>query len=401
MRCSTVWFVATLLCGACEEPGGGGGGGGGGSTEDATPADAATDVATADVATDLGPGGADADGGPEDARVVADDVPGADADADAGPVVEDTGGPVGCPLLPGAGEPHWCMDLVPRFNDKQWRDLDGDEEDDFWGLREYRLNRQMLVTQNPELPAVMRRDGFPADCHFALLVPHGGGIEPGTEQLARAVLMRLPHEVADKVGLWVLGGRNEVNNLCSSCEPESCADDCHHVRSTAIDPECAGDTTRRLALTLRNCPTGIVLHGQDYSDADFRRILVVGGGNRELRETVLSRLRQEAGAGHFEMGFQVLDAEAIPSDHPAAGLRGLHPCNVANRFGAGLDAGGVQLELPATVREAQGGLTSDPGSPLYFHRHETQTLLGDSARLADVLAELVCEQVGGGDACGR
>jgi len=173
------------------------------------------------------------------------------------------------------------------------------------------------------------------------------------------------------------------------------------VRSVAIDPECAGDATRRLSHTLRNCGTGIVLHGQDYSDDDFRRILVVGGRNAELRQAVLARLRQESGAGHFETGFQVIDADGIPPDHPAAGLRGLHPCSPTNRFGANLDAGGVQLELPPTVRVAEGGLSADPTDPRYYHRHETQTMLGDSARLADVLAELVCEQVGGGEACQR
>ena len=386
-----------LLTWGCKA-GGGAAGGAGDSGADSAVRDAAPDVARRD-ASDAAPRPDASDAAPDAARDEADAARD-EADADAGPVPpEDAGGEVICPLPPGDGEPRWCPDLVDRFNTKDLRDLDGDGQDDFWGLRAYRLNRQTLVTQNPALPRSLDDEAFPADCRFALLVPHGGGIETGTEQLGRAVLMRLPHEVANKVGLWVVGGRSAVANLCSTCAPPGCPEDCHHVRSAAIEPECGAQA--RLAHTLRNCPAGLVLHGQDYSDADFSQILVVGGGNADLRAQLLGRLRAESGAGHFEEDFPVVGADAIPADHPAAGLRGLHPCNIANRFGPRFDAPGVQLELPPSVRQPGEALTRNPSDPLYFYRHETQSPVGDSALLAEILARFVCEQAGGGDACHR
>ena len=213
--------------------------------------------------------------------------------------------------------------------------------------------------------------------------------------------MRLPHEIADKVGLWVVGGRNSTRNLCSSCPAPGCPEDCHHVRSTSIEPDCDQDQTRRLALTLRNCPVGLVLHGQDYSDADFSAVLVVGGRHEGLRTEMVRRLRAESGAGHFEDAFTVVDAKDVPDGHAAAHLRGTHHCNIANRFGPGFDGPGLQLELPPSVREPGASLTTNPSAPVYFYRHETQSILGDTARLADVIAQLVCEQAGGGDACAR
>ena len=76
---------------------------------------------------------------------------------------------------------------------------------------------------------------------------------------------------------------------------------------------------------------------------------------------------------------------------------------MGNRFGATRDGAGVQLELPRALRPSAVRLDAaaarEPTHPLYFHRHEAQTLLGDPATLAGVLARFVCERMGRGEAC--
>lgn len=311
-----------------------------------------------------------------------------------------------CPGPPKQGEPRWCLDVVPRFNTSERRDLDGDGEDDFFGLREYLIDRGAIVSQDPSSPVSLLREGFPFQCRYGLLVPHGGGIEGGTEQLARAVLQRLPEPASDAVGAWVLGGRNSTRNLCSGCsDGPPCADDCHHVTSTAINPDCAplpgedpDDPNRiraRLPRILDQCPTGLSLHGHARPEIAGKEMIVVGGGDIGARTALADLLRRELAAGHFTSRLIVVDAsEDAAAD---AGLGGTRSCNIANRWTPDRDSAGVQLELPPSLRPSGVRLDSPRATeqehPLYFHRHEAQTLLGDPAVLADTLADFICSQL--------
>lgn len=311
-----------------------------------------------------------------------------------------------CPRPPALGEPHWCLNVVDRFNTSDRRDLDGDGVPDYFGLREYLINRATLVSQDPTSPVSMAREGFPFQCKYGLLVPHGGGIEGGTEQLARAVLQRLPQTPADAVGAWIVGGRNSTRNLCSSCPPEApCPAECHHVTSIAIDPDCPDraddpapdpggpDRVRaRLPRILDHCPTGLALHGHERPERAGKELIIIGGADLQARLDLGDLLRRELAAGHFAAQLLVVDAADDDS-----GLGGTHACNLNNRWTPDRDAPGVQLELPASLRPAAVRLdapgASSPDHPLYQHRHEAQTLLGDAAILAQVLANFICTRL--------
>ncbi len=307
-----------------------------------------------------------------------------------------------CPRPEAPGEPDWCLDLTARFNTSELRDLDGDGEDDFFGVREYLIDRSILVGQDPGSPVSMAREGFPFQCQYGLLVPHGGAIEGGTEQLARAILQRIAEPTSDSVGAWIVGGRNSTRNLCSSCDDAApCPMDCHHVTSVAIDPDCPpkpGDDPddrgrARLPRILDLCPTGLALHGHAGPELGGREKIIVGGRDAVARAELVDLLRREIAAGHFRSRLVVVDAQ----DPEADDLGGLHRCSITNRWTPDRDAAGIQLELPPSLRPGALRLDSvaaaDKEHPLYMHRHEAQTVLGDPSVLSEILAVFITEQL--------
>jgi phage replication-related protein YjqB (UPF0714/DUF867 family) len=141
---------------------------------------------------------------------------------------------------------------------------------------------------------------------FAIVAPHGGGIEPGTSEIADAI-------AGGEFCFYVFEGLKPSGNTDL------------HITSTRFDePMC---------LTLiRQCDIVVTIHGED-SDADGKPVFM-GGRNAELGEC----LRGELAANGFDV-----------RRHPDPLLQGLDPKNVCNR--GGKSRSGVQLEWSRRLRE--------------------------------------------------
>ncbi len=145
---------------------------------------------------------------------------------------------------------------------------------------------------------------------FGFLALHGGSLERGTAEIARAA--------ADAGGA----------SLYSVCQPEDLR---WHIPSYRYDPA----ESVALAQFLAHVDEVVSIHG--YGRKDLWRALLVGGTNRELAQRAARILRDAL------PGYRIIDdLDAIPSP-----LRGLHPDNPVNRA----RRGGVQLELPPRVRD--------------------------------------------------
>ena len=140
---------------------------------------------------------------------------------------------------------------------------------------------------------------------FAIVAPHGGGIEPGTSEIADAI-------ASQRWSFYAFEGLKRTGNRDL------------HITSTCFDePMCLillGETNRV-----------VTIHGEE-SDADGEGVFV-GGLDLELGARI--------GALLTEQGFDV-------RKHPDPNLQGLDPQNICNRGTAGA---GVQLELSHAVRE--------------------------------------------------
>ncbi|HEY7290162.1 MAG TPA: poly-gamma-glutamate hydrolase family protein [Vicinamibacterales bacterium] len=140
---------------------------------------------------------------------------------------------------------------------------------------------------------------------FVIVAPHGGGIEPGTSELADAI-------AASDFSFHALEGLKPRGNTDL------------HITSTRFDePMC-------LAL-LAQSTVAVTLHGE-RSDDEADGVLV-GGLNDELADRIGGALARE--------GFDV----RTPDD---PGLQGLEPDNICNLGTAGA---GVQLEVSRSVRK--------------------------------------------------
>ena len=138
---------------------------------------------------------------------------------------------------------------------------------------------------------------------FALLAPHGGSIEPGTDHIARAV-------AGKEHTYWAFKGIKERDNKIL------------HITSTRFD-EPEGIKTAKSA------QTAIAIHGCRGKDS----IVYVGGRNRKLKTKIQNALLQA--------GF---NARA----HIKEGLKGESPSNLCNRCITGR---GVQLEITEGLRK--------------------------------------------------
>jgi phage replication-related protein YjqB (UPF0714/DUF867 family) len=140
---------------------------------------------------------------------------------------------------------------------------------------------------------------------FAIVAPHGGGIEPGTSEIADAI-------AAQKWSFYGFEGLKRQGNRVL------------HITSTCFDePMCF--------ILLRHTIRVVTIHGEE-SDDDGEGVFV-GGLDAGLGARI--------GAALTAQGFDV-------RKHPDPNLQGLDPLNVCNRGTAGA---GVQLELSRTVRE--------------------------------------------------
>jgi phage replication-related protein YjqB (UPF0714/DUF867 family) len=139
---------------------------------------------------------------------------------------------------------------------------------------------------------------------FALVAPHGGGIEAGTSEIAEAI-------ASQKWSFYTLEGLKPSGNGVL------------HITSTHFDePTClvlVGVTSRV-----------VTIHGEESED-DGEGVFV-GGLDADLGKDIEALL--------LEQGFDV-------RKHEDPNLQGLDPQNICNRGTAGA---GVQLELSKAVR---------------------------------------------------
>ncbi len=150
---------------------------------------------------------------------------------------------------------------------------------------------------------VSGREGF-----YAVMAPHGGGIEAGTSQIATAIA---GHEVP----LYLFEGMKPDGNAVL------------HVTSENFDEP--------LALGLAAQVDRIVaVHGRKDLQGGRNDVATVWVGGRDLRrkQAVVDALRRA--------GFEATVATGT--------MKGLHPMNICNR---GCSGEGVQLEIPLSLRK--------------------------------------------------
>jgi phage replication-related protein YjqB (UPF0714/DUF867 family) len=139
---------------------------------------------------------------------------------------------------------------------------------------------------------------------FAIVAPHGGGIEPGTSEIADCI--------ADETfSFYTFEGIKNKQNADL------------HITSTHFDePMCL--------TVLGNTDVVVTIHGEESGSGAG---VFVGGLDVTLGDRVIRELHD----GGFDASRQ-----------PNSDLQGIEPCNIVNR---GLLGAGVQLELARSVRE--------------------------------------------------
>lgn len=146
---------------------------------------------------------------------------------------------------------------------------------------------------------------------YAVIAPHGGGIEVGTSELARAV-------AKDEHTLYLFEGLKPSDNATL------------HITSTNFDEPIA-------RMIMPEHEYGVSLHGMKGDDP----LTLVGGSNRTMVTEMVYSLN--------EWGFSVQVAEV----HLNAPFAGTDPANIVNIA----SHGGVQLEISTAQRKAffEGG----------------------------------------------
>ncbi len=135
----------------------------------------------------------------------------------------------------------------------------------------------------------------------AVIAPHGGGIEAGTSELAKALS-------GDDLSLYCFEGLRVKGNAVL------------HISSTRFDDPLCLELLTKSQIT-------ISLHGCE----DRAEVVYVGGLHAEMRKSISEAI--------LAVGFRAIDDSTIHN--------GDHPANLCNRCRGGR---GVQLELSKTMR---------------------------------------------------
>ena len=149
---------------------------------------------------------------------------------------------------------------------------------------------------------------------FGFLAIHGGSLERGTAEVAT--------DAAELAGASFYAVR----------QPESLR---WHIPSALVDPS----SSPALSAFLDHVDVVVSVHG--YGRRGYSNVVLIGGRHRELATRAAVALRAAVPSHRF-----VDDLRAIPST-----LRGVHLDNPVNRT----RGGGIQLELPPTLRDGHGG----------------------------------------------
>ena len=142
----------------------------------------------------------------------------------------------------------------------------------------------------------------PRDAAFAVAAPHGGGIEPGTSELAEAI-------AGERHSFYAFEGVRVRGNAEL------------HITSTRFDEPRAVELVTRAT-------TVIVVHGE-ASDGEG---VFIGGRDHGL-------------GGRLALALRSAGFRAGPHDDPA--LHGTDPANLCNR---GTSGAGIQLEISRVTR---------------------------------------------------
>jgi phage replication-related protein YjqB (UPF0714/DUF867 family) len=187
---------------------------------------------------------------------------------------------------------------------------------------------------NPQAPVRLTEEVLGnVGAGLAILAPHGGRIEEGTDDQARAVYDALA-EKAKPVRAWIAQGFN----------PATGAHPCWHITSSEISERSFPKLRSLFGFTGSRGPFAhaVAFHGQNDSDA-----IVVGGGlprntaHTAVKTALASQIEEALGA--------------VTSDPPAVEvglcgpLAGAERRNVVNRVTVG--GNGLQLEQPLAVRK--------------------------------------------------
>jgi len=147
--------------------------------------------------------------------------------------------------------------------------------------------------------AVLAQDGS----EVAILAPHGGSIEPGTSEIARAI-------AGTDFSLYLFEGLRPAGNY-----------ETLHITSRRFDePDCL-EVLRRSSIV-------ITIHGCEGSEAEVH----IGG----LDIVLARRIGQE------------LSAADVTVVKPSRRYPGTHQMNICNR---GLEGRGVQMEFTSGIRK--------------------------------------------------
>jgi phage replication-related protein YjqB (UPF0714/DUF867 family) len=170
-------------------------------------------------------------------------------------------------------------------------------------METYRQYNALRQTYRPgEDYVVLTREG--ADTRLAVMAPHGGGIEPGTVDIADAIA---GNDFTFYAFKGIRRSGNRVLHLAS--------DDFDEPEGVAVAEKA------RVVVTVHGC------RGSEPA-------VLIGGRHEPLKEAILGVLSRA--------GFRA----AISGQ---TGLRGASRENICNRFAPG---GGVQMELTRGLREA-------------------------------------------------
>lgn len=137
----------------------------------------------------------------------------------------------------------------------------------------------------------------------AILAPHGGGIEPGTSEVAKGI-------AGDELSLALFEGTKPAGNASL------------HITSTNFDePRCLG--------LVQEAKNVVTIHGEESKEA----VVFLGGRDSKLGTCIRRALERH--------GYKV-------KTHDNPNLQGTALANVCNRGGRGA---GVQLELSVGLRQ--------------------------------------------------
>jgi len=147
------------------------------------------------------------------------------------------------------------------------------------------------------------------DSPVAILAPHGGKIEPGTQEIAEAV-------AGDTYRLFCFDGHRERANIRYL-----------HVRSHQYDEKLCRDL-------IQPCRLVLAIHGWK-NPPQHAETIYLGGRNTDFRDAIGASLRSA--------GFSVPPFAETPREY-----KGSEPENICN---LGNPPGGAQLEIARTLRD--------------------------------------------------